>query len=76
MAIEQKNKIGATKTLIKYNPFCYSVSKSHFWFRIFGYGLKGRNTRITEPLFSERNGHQKRVIIWGWSIGILTTDGI
>ncbi len=46
----------------KDHPF----SGSGFWFRLFGYGLHFTNA---EPLFSERNGYEKRLkLLSGWRV--------
>jgi hypothetical protein len=38
-----------------------------WWFRIFGYGLHWKDTRIHPLIFSERNGLTKTLQIGHWS---------
>lgn len=42
-----------------------------FWFRIFGYGVHGKDIVKHEPLFSERNGYVKFIQIGKWRFKIL-----
>jgi hypothetical protein len=51
-------------------------SKSIFWFRIFGYGLCFKNTRIYPLLFSERNGYVKVLKIGKWNVRFLNRDNV
>jgi len=41
------------------------------WFRIFGKGLKWKDTTKHKLLFSERNGYSKALNIRKWRIGFL-----
>lgn len=41
------------------------------WFRIFGVGLKWKDTTVHALLFSERNGYSKGLQIGKWRIGFL-----
>ncbi len=41
------------------------------WFRFFGRGLKWKDIRLHEKLFSERYEHTKYVMIGNWLIGYL-----
>ena len=41
------------------------------WFRLFGRGLKWKDTSIHGLMFSERNGYAKRLQIGKWCIGYL-----
>ena len=41
------------------------------WFRLFGRGLKWKDTSIHELLFSERNGYSRGVQVGRWYIGYL-----
>ncbi len=45
------------------------------WFRIFGRGLKIKDTTISPLFFSERNGYTKGIKIGKWYIGYLPKDG-
>jgi len=45
----------------------YSAMKHRFWFRIFGYGISGKNVKTHGLVFSERIGKRKRIQIFGWS---------
>jgi hypothetical protein len=45
------------------------------WIRLFsesGPGIKWRDVTRTEATFSERNGHERRLVIGKWSIGYLS----
>lgn len=50
------------------NRFC--------WFRLFGRGLKFKDTSIYGLIFSERSGHFKGVQIGKWRISYLKKDTI
>jgi hypothetical protein len=41
------------------------------WFRLFGRGLKWKDTSIHGLMFSERNGYSKGIQIGKWRIGYL-----
>jgi hypothetical protein len=41
------------------------------WFRLFGSGLKWKDTSIHGLLFGERNGHSKGLQIGKWRIGVI-----
>lgn len=51
--------------------FCGYKTDGMFWFRVFGYGLHGKNIAKHELTFSERNGYQKRFTIGSWSFKFL-----
>ena len=51
--------------------FCYYRIKGFFWFRVFGYGIKGKNLKIHYPMFSERYGFTSHYVVFGWSFGVL-----
>lgn len=54
-----------------------SYYKNRFgWFRLFGSGLKIKDTTYHPLLFSERNGYTKGIKIGSWYIGILKRNGI
>ena len=50
------------------NIFHYYYTKGFFWFRIFGYGLCFKNTKIHGFSFSERRNHRQFLIFDGWII--------
>ena len=41
------------------------------WFRIFGYGLSWKDTRVSPPLFSQREGYRSRLHLGPIWIGFL-----
>ena len=45
--------------------------KGLWWFRIFGYGIKAKNTRTHMLLFSERHGYSCGMCIGHWYFGFL-----
>lgn len=51
--------------------FCYHKSKGFFWFRIFGIGLTIKDTKLHKPLFSERNGFTRTLMVGDLSITYL-----
>lgn len=51
-------------------------SDGFWWFRIFGYGLCGKDLTKHFLLFSERNGYTKTLRIGKWSITILKPNKI
>ena len=57
---------------MNYPFFCYYRETGFLWFRILGYGLVIANRVKNPPLFSERMGLTKRVIIGNYSIKTLT----
>lgn len=42
-----------------------------WWFRVLGYGLHWKDARLHEPLFSERNGYDRRLRVGPWRFKIL-----
>lgn len=58
------------------NIFCYHYHDLFLWFRIFGYGLKIKDTTKHMLLFSERNGYSKGIQIGKWRVGVLKKNGI
>lgn len=53
------------------NIFCYYYENGFFWFRIFGSGLKIKDIRKHQLLFSERNDYNKSITLGSYRIGIL-----
>lgn len=51
---------------------CGYKKKGLFWFRIFGYGLQGKDTHTHALLFSERYGYRKGFYIGRWIFHFLT----
>lgn len=51
--------------------YYFSKLRTSFWFRIFGYGIAGKDTRVWRLLFSERLGYTKTLRISNWSFKIL-----
>ena len=49
----------------------YLFTSGIWWIRICGYGIHFKNTKKHPPLFSERYGCIKRLVIGRWSFGIL-----
>lgn len=47
----------------------YHLTRGFFWFRIFGYGLC---ITTNAPTFSERNGYEKSVRVFGVKFEVLT----
>jgi len=45
--------------------------KGLFWFRFFGYGIHGKDTKINRLFFSERNGYTKLFWIGKWAFSFL-----
>lgn len=45
--------------------------KGFWWFRIFGWGLHGKNIKLHPMLFSERNRKVKFIKIGNWIFKIL-----
>lgn len=68
--------IGISLRLFGKKCFAYHYSKRFGWFRIFGVGLKFRDTSVYPLLFGERNGYSKALTIGKWRIGVLKYDGI
>lgn len=58
-------------TIFGYAWLCILNDECYGWFRLFGRGLKWRRLSTTEPLFSEINGFDKRIKVFGYSIGLL-----
>ena len=44
------------------------------WIRIFGRGIKIKDTTIHPLLFSERYGYSKGITMGKWRVGILTNN--
>jgi len=54
------------------NPiFTFNYKGGLGWFRIFGYGLKIKDTTKYDLLYSERNGYSKAITIGRWRISCL-----
>mgnify|MGYP001597717037 CR=1 FL=1 len=51
--------------------FCYYSENGFLWFRIFGRGLKIKDTTKHQLYFTERHGKQKRLKIGNWLISSL-----
>ena len=54
---------------VRFGPFCASYRPGLGWFRIFGVGLKWKDTTRHELLFSERQRITGRFRIGRWLIG-------
>lgn len=48
--------------------------RRHGWFRVLGYGIGWKDTRVVRPLFSERNGLKRHYRIGAWSFQLLTPE--
>lgn len=57
--------------LFGFNWWCCYYYNQQGWFRIFGRGLKWKNTEKYGLLFSERNGFWKGISIGKWRISRL-----
>ena len=53
------------------NCWAFYYQDSFGWFRLFGRGLKWKDTTKYELLFSERNGYNKAITIGRWRISYL-----
>ena len=53
------------------NVWSYYYNNGYGWFRLFGKGLKWKNSLIHGLNFSERNGYSKVLKIGKWNIGFL-----
>ena len=51
--------------------FCGTLSFRHGWIRLFGVGIAWKDTRLFKPLFSERYGYRKSLVIGSWSFTYL-----
>jgi len=51
--------------------FCGYRGQGIWWFRIFGYGIKAKNTRIDPPNFFDDYRYVKLFEIGNWRFGIL-----
>ncbi len=51
-------------------------SNGFFWFRIFGWGIVGKDLSKHYLMFSERKGITKRVELFGWSFRLLKPNKI
>lgn len=51
--------------------FCYYISNSGLWFRLFGYGINIIDRSKQPPLFSVRNGYRKEYKFGKYGIQIL-----
>jgi hypothetical protein len=49
--------------------------KGQWWFRVFGVGVSGKDTRIHPLLFSERYGHRKGLRVGPWLFHFLPMHG-
>ena len=54
------------------NVFGWSYHNRFGWFKIFGKGIKWKDTSIHRLMFSERNGYKKGLKIGRWYISLLT----
>jgi len=45
---------------------CGYKQKGMFWFRVFGYGISGKDINIHRLLFSEKYGYRKGIQIRRW----------
>lgn len=52
-------------------PLSWMSTPGGGWFRIAGFGLAWKDTRKHRPLFSERNGFRRSLMIGHWSITAL-----
>lgn len=58
-------------TILNIIHYYYSPKSKLGWIRIFGRGIKWKDTRINMLLFSERNGYSKAIQINNWRISYL-----
>ena len=49
--------------------------KGGFWFRVFGYGIHGKDLRDNDMLFSERMKKVKHYYFGSWSFKFLVRRG-
>ena len=56
--------------------FSYYSTDGLWWFRIFGYGLHGKNFKKHKLLFSERNGYRTCIFLGNWIFRILKAGKI
>ena len=54
-----------------YNLFSFHYYNKFGWIRLFGKGLKFKDTSIHDLFFSERNGYSKGLRIGNWYISCL-----
>jgi len=59
--------IDSGKKLLSKLLYIYTTD-GMIWFRLFGWGLCFKDLSKHPPLFSERNGYTKRILINNWSI--------
>lgn len=62
-----------------FKPFGISIFALFYdnrfgWFRVFGRGLKWKDTKIHCLTFSERNGYSKAIRIGCWRVGWLKKE--
>ncbi len=60
--------------MIKHSVFACHKSPGAFWFRVFGWGLRGMDRRHHEMLFSERMRIGTYFYLRSWSFKILTPN--
>lgn len=59
-------------SFLGYNIWSFHYHNRFGWFRVFGKGLKWKDTSIHRLMFSERNGYKKGLKIGRWYISLLT----
>jgi hypothetical protein len=59
---------GKLLKLFGYTVWSNYKGKGQWWFKLFGMGLVGKDTKIYDLSFSQRNGYRNAVIIHGWYI--------
>lgn len=52
--------------------FCGMRQSGQGWFRVLGFGLAWKDTRLHPLLFSERNGYRKGLRLGAWMFHLLT----
>lgn len=57
---------------VRYPLFCGTTYRGGFWFRVFGYGVKGKDTRINPLLFSEREKLTRFLKLGPYVLGFLS----
>jgi hypothetical protein len=56
---------------ISNNILCWQYSSGFFWFRLFGRGLKIKNIKKSQFLFSERQNRNKQIKVGRWIVSPL-----
>ena len=62
--------------IFKYRIFTIYFGNRIGWFRLFGVGMKWKDLRKHDLLFSERNGYTKYIRIRNWTFGYLKRSKI